>query len=235
MLYGEEEPGETTEMPEGADAPTSPSDDVREEPQTSTTTSVPSPRTSLRDRTNWTTLVVLPLLGAIAFWAVQSLWGWAWDKVSGPPGLTAYTSGPTSCTPATLPLVLQAKTDQAIVVTGVEVTILPDTAPAQDEGKPSSGNCTGTVHEPVFDADLAQTPVPVVPVEKNPEPDRTDFPFTVAADSPKQLTLQLQPGKPDARFFLKVEWVADGEYGSVILDNDDDSRTNDGPGYRGAG
>ncbi|MCZ0992676.1 hypothetical protein O1L44_05360 [Streptomyces noursei] len=167
--------------------------------------------------------MVLPLLGAIAFWAVQGMWGWIWDKISGPPGLTAYTSGLTPCAPATLPLVLQAKTDKAIVVTGVKVNVLPDDS---KEGfayreDPSVGKCAGTAHDPMFDVNLTQTPASVVSVAENAEPDRTDFPFTVSSDHPKQLRLRINPGKRDVRFSLKVEWVADGEYGSATLPDDD--------------
>jgi hypothetical protein len=176
--------------------------------------------------------VVLPLLGAIAFWAVQGLWGWIWDEVSGPPGLTAYTPGPTTCTPATLPLVLQAKTDEAIVVTGIKVNVLSDETPSKDGEEPSPDNCAGHAHDPMFDVNLTQTPVPVVSTARRAEPDRTDFPFTISADHPKQLTLRINPGKRDVRFSLKVEWVADGEYGSAILDNGVDRDPGKGHGYR---
>ncbi|SCK56842.1 hypothetical protein YWIDRAFT_08172 [Streptomyces sp. SceaMP-e96] len=95
----------------------------------------------LRDRTHWVTLVLLPLVGAVGFWAVQGLWEWAWSAISGPPGLTAFASrtvggehmylDPKAATdpatvckrgipvtaagkPASLPITLQAKTDEAM-------------------------------------------------------------------------------------------------------------------------
>ncbi|WP_078970218.1 hypothetical protein [Streptomyces natalensis] len=204
-----------------------PDSDARQElePQPEETGSAIHPWAPLRDRTHWATLVVLPLLGAIAFWAVQGLWGWIWDKISGPPGLTAYTSGLTPCAPVTLPLVLQAKTDEAIVVTSVKVHVLSGHSKAGFAyGKdPSVDKCAGTAHDPMFDVNLTQTPVSVVPAVRNAEPDRTDFPFTVSSDHPQQLRLRINPGKRDVRFSLKVEWVADGEYGSATLP--DDGRT----------
>ncbi|EDY47241.1 hypothetical protein [Streptomyces clavuligerus] len=193
----------------------------------------PRLRTLLRDRTHWTTLVVLPLLGAIAFWAVQGSWGWIRDKVFGPPGLTAYTSGPTACTPALLPLVLQTKNARAIVVTGVRAEVLPGGEAVQDEEKPAAENCAGSAHQPVFDVRLDRTPALAVPTVENPEPDRTDFPFTLSADQPKQLNLRIHPGGREVRFTVTVEWVADGEYGRVTLDNDRDrDPLTDGGGYR---
>ncbi|MGI5447522.1 hypothetical protein ACQEVM_17405 [Streptomyces sp. CA-243310] len=191
------------------------------------------PWAPLRDRTHWATLVVLPLLGAMAFGALQGVWGWAWDQISGPPGLTAYTSGPTLCAPTTLPLVLQAKTDQAIVVTGIKVTVLPDETLPKDGDGPSPEKCESATHGPVFDVDIAQKVPSVAPSAGNAEPDRTDFPFTVSAGHPQQLTLRMNPGKRDARFSLKVEWVADGKYGSATLDNGDGR--DPGHGYRVTG
>lgn len=224
-------------MPEDPNASTpQPDSDARQEPEPQPEPGPVQPWASLRDRTHWATLVVLPLLGAISFWAVQGLWGWIWSEISGPPGLTAYTPGPTSCTPATLPLVLQAKTDEAIVVTGIRVNVLSAEALPKDGEEPSPpGNCVVTAHEPMFDVNLTQTPVSVVSTARRAEPDRTDFPFTVSADHPKQLTLRINPGKRDVRFSLKVEWVADGEYGSAILDNGIDRDPRKGHGYRVTG
>ncbi|MER5969101.1 hypothetical protein ABT112_05030 [Streptomyces sp. NPDC002055] len=162
--------------------------------------------------------MVLPLIGAIAFWAVQGLWGWAWEKFSGPPGLTAYAPAARPCDTVTLPLTLQAKTDQAIVVTGVEVDVLPGPPLPEEGAGDSPGQCSDTAHKPIFNADLTKDPAILVPAAQKAEPDSTDFPFTVSADEPKQLNLRLHPG--NVRFSLKVEWVADGEYGSVTLDSD---------------
>ncbi|MCZ1013729.1 hypothetical protein [Streptomyces noursei] len=119
------------------------------------------------------------------------------------------------------------------MVTGIKVDVLSDETLPKDGEEPSPDNCAGTGHDPMFDVNLAQTPVSVVPTARSAEPDRTDFPFTVSADHPKQLRLRINPGKRDVRFSLKVEWVADGEYGSATLDNDHgrDPRTK-GRGYR---
>ncbi|MEU6252461.1 hypothetical protein [Streptomyces sp. NPDC047043] len=198
------------------------------------------------------------MVGAIAFWAVQGLWGWTWAKITGPPGLTAYTPGPGGCVPryhgdvpeqdpgtaegvpitakgyrpAELPLTLQAKTDEAIVVTGVEVEV------RSSQDSPTLGTvtdphgCGGGMNARKFDVRLTQTPVPVVAAAGSGSKAK-DFPFTVSASDPKQLSLRLDPSDQDIRFSVKVEWVADGEYGSVTLDNDDAREPADrGQGYR---
>ncbi|MFF8101320.1 hypothetical protein ACF07S_16435 [Streptomyces sp. NPDC016640] len=122
------------------------------------------------------------------------------------------------------------------MVTGIRVNVLSAEALPKDEEEHSHpDNCAVTAHEPTFDVNLTQTPVSVVPTARRAEPDRTDFPFTVSADHPKQLTLRINPGKHDVRFSLRVEWVADGEYGSAILDNSSDRDPRKGHGYRVTG
>ncbi|MDV2687540.1 hypothetical protein RYX56_24640, partial [Alkalihalophilus lindianensis] len=73
---------------------------------------------------------------------------------------------------------------------------------------------------------------------KKPVADRTDFPFTISPDQPKQLTLSIDPAKRDVHFKVKVEWVAGGEYGSATLDNagrGSGPGMGDGPGFRVVG
>ncbi|MEV0254661.1 hypothetical protein AB0H82_10410 [Streptomyces sp. NPDC050732] len=190
----------------------------------------------LWDRNNWATLVVLPLAGALALWTFQSVSGWVAAQAN-PPGLTAYALSPESCVPAVLPITLETKTDKTVLATGIDVTIVSSKAPSHSKKELPAG-CGDTVHEPAFDVNLAQHPVPVVPRGKKPVPDRTDFPFTISPDQPKQLTLRVDAAKQDVRFKVKVEWVAGGEYGSVTLDNDDrsyGSGLSDGPGFRVVG
>ncbi|MFG2173754.1 hypothetical protein ACGFMO_20690 [Streptomyces niveus] len=52
-----------------------------------------------------------------------------------------------------------------------------------------------------------------------------DFPLKVSDSDPEELVLLLAPGERDIRFSVAVKWVADGESGSTVLDND-------GRGYR---
>ncbi|MGI5466165.1 hypothetical protein [Streptomyces sp. CA-132043] len=120
-------------------------------------------------------------------------------------------------------------------MTGIDVTIVSSKAPPHSKKEPPT-DCDDTVHDPAFDVNLAQHPVPVVPREKKPAPDHTDFPFTISPDRPKQLTLSVAPTKRDVRFKVKVEWVAGGEYGSVTLDARQ-GRTLEGygPGFRVVG
>jgi hypothetical protein len=177
---------------------------------------------------------VLPLAGAFALWTFQSVVGWLAAQAN-PPGLTAYARSPRLCVPAVLPITLETKTDKTVLVTGIDVTVVSSKAPPHSKKEPPI-DCGDTVHDPAFDVNLAQDPVPVIPRGKKPVPDRTDFPFTISSDQPKQLTLRVDPAKRDVRFKIKVEWVAGGEYGSVTLDGRQ-GRTLEGhgPGFRVVG
>jgi hypothetical protein len=136
--------------------------------------------------------------------------------------------------PAELPITLQAKTDEAIVVTGVEVNVLSSKPLPTKGGVANPDGCGGVMNARAFDVRLTQTPVPVVAtVESGSGSKAKDFPFTVSASDPEQLSLRLNPGNRDIQFSVKVEWVADGQYGSVTLDGDDDrDPTTHGHGYR---
>lgn len=210
----------------------------------------------LRDRTHWVTLVLLPLVGAVGFWAVQGLWEWAWSAISGPPGLTAFASrtvggehlylDPKAATdpatvckrgipvtaagkPASLPITLQAKTDEAIMVIGIEVNVVSSEPPPKGGAVAEPKGCPAALKGRAFDVDLTRIPSPVVPAAgKAGGHQATDLPFTVTADDPEQLNLRLSPGGKDVRFTVKIEWVADGKYGSVTLNGDDRDRGRDG-------
>ncbi|MFH8569281.1 hypothetical protein [Streptomyces sp. NPDC017993] len=214
----------------------------------------------MRDRTHWVTLVLLPLVGAVGFWAVQGLWDWAWRSISGPPGLTAFASRAvggehlyldpmeaadpaTKCKrgvpvaapgkPASLPITLQAKTDEAIMVIGVEVNVVSSKPPPTDGRVAEPMGCPAALKGRAFDVDLTRIPSPVVaPAGKAGSHQATDLPFTVTAEDPEQLNLRLRPGSRDVRFTVKVEWVADGKYGSVTLNGDEDRDGDGEPGYR---
>ncbi|MEV6175358.1 hypothetical protein AB0L99_45155 [Streptomyces sp. NPDC051954] len=178
-----------------------------------------------------------------------------WEKVTGPPGVTVYAESLDACVPmyfdasledvrgnpdaalqrgvpvhdgehlpVELPLTLQAKTSQAVVITGVKVKVLSNTALPASGVIVNPDGCGGGMTPRVFDVDLTATPVPVQPVASG-DGETVDFPLKVSDSDPEQLSLQLDPGDHDVRFTVQVEWVADGEYGSEVLDNN-------GLGYR---
>lgn len=219
----------------------------------------PTP-SALRDRTHWVTLVLLPLIGAVGSWAIQGLWEWAWSAIS-PPGLTAFASRPvggehlyldpeaatdpaaTVCErgvpvaaagkPASIPITLQAKTDEAIMVIGVEVNVVSSKPPPTDGAVTEPKGCPAALKGRAFDVDLTRSPSPVVPAaSKTGGHQATDLPFTVTADDPQQLNLRLSPGSKDVRFTVKIGWVADGKYDSVTLSDGDVQRDVEGDGYR---
>ncbi|MFJ8001143.1 hypothetical protein ACIQ7D_29130 [Streptomyces sp. NPDC096310] len=205
---------------------------------------VPSP---LRNRAQWTA-VVFAVIAALIPAMVLGGWDWIWTKINGPSGITVYADRPYSCPryidmpkadvrkdvdaayaqgvrvsdksgfPAELSLTLQAKTSQAVVVTGVKVKVLSNRA-VPSSGFVVYGECGGGMTPRRFDVSLAKTPVPVRPAAPAKGDEVVDFPFKVADSDPEQLTLQLRPGERDIRFTVEVEWVADGEHGSKILDN----------------
>ncbi|MFD5748164.1 hypothetical protein [Streptomyces sp. NPDC127033] len=176
-------------------------------------------------------------------------WDWIRTKINGPSGVTVYADRLHSCPryvdmskagarkdldavyeqgvrvsdtsgdPAELSLTLQAKTSQAVVVTGVEIKVVSDRA-VPSSGLVVYGECGGGMTPRPFDVNLARTPVPVRPVAPAKGDEAVDFPFKVVDSDPEQLTLQLRPGERDIRFTVEVEWVADGEHGSKVLDND---------------
>lgn len=126
--------------------------------------------------------------------------------------------------PANVSLTLQAKTSQAVVVTGLKIKIL------SSEPLPESGvmvtveGCGGPMSPRVFEVGLTKSPVSVDPVAPDGG-ELVDFPLKVSDSDPEELELLLVPGDRDVRFSVAVEWVADGEGGSTVLDND-------GRGYR---
>lgn len=126
--------------------------------------------------------------------------------------------------PPTITLTLQAKTSQAVVVTGVQFKIL------SSKPLPASGllvspeGCGGGMTPRRFEVGLTKSPVSIDPVAPD-SGELVDFPLKVADSDPEGLELLLAPGNRDIRFTVAVEWVADGESGSTVLDND-------GKGYR---
>lgn len=126
--------------------------------------------------------------------------------------------------PALISLTLQAKTSQAVVVTGLRMKIL-STEPLPESGlmvRPDG--CGGPMAPRQFQVGLAKSPVSVDPVAPDGG-ELVDFPLKVSDSDPEELELLLDPGNRDIRFTVAVEWVADGEDGSTVLDND-------GKGYR---
>ncbi|MFI1809667.1 hypothetical protein ACH414_04900 [Streptomyces sp. NPDC020422] len=206
----------------------------------------PSP---LRNRATWVTVVVLPMVGALVLWLAQGGLSWVAAKISGPPGLTVYDGGLGGCVPryvdasldelkrnpdaaetgvpvhggrfdpVELPLTLQAKTSQAIVVTGIRIKIL-SIEPLPRTGVVVEPDGCGEIMEPrPFDVALTEKPAPVAQPVADENGKQADFPIKVSDSDPEQLSLRLDPRGKDVRFTVEVEWVADGEYGSKVLDN----------------
>ncbi|MFE0173313.1 hypothetical protein ACFWZ2_13420 [Streptomyces sp. NPDC059002] len=126
--------------------------------------------------------------------------------------------------PPGLYLTIQAKTSQAVVITGVEVTALSRAAlPKSGVVIVEDNPCGGAMETRDFDVDLAATPASVRPRE-SADGTTVDFPLKVSDNDPEQLGLLLSPGGRDVRFTVRVNWVAEGRSDSKLLDNG-------GPGY----
>ncbi|MEU4886350.1 MULTISPECIES: hypothetical protein [Streptomyces] len=204
------------------------------------------------------TITVLPLVGALSLWSIQGGWGWILEKISDPPGLEVYSKGPMGCVPeyvdsslsdlkrdpegasgvpvsaagsepVEMPITLQAKTSQAIVVSGLEVRVLSRVEVPVNGSIIEPDGCGGLMSERRFDVNLKSLPASIEPhVDRRKGgsgDDVVDFPFKITSNDPEQVLLLLDPIDEDIRFSVKVEWVSGGEYGSVTLDND-------GRGYR---
>ncbi|MEU3713692.1 hypothetical protein [Streptomyces catenulae] len=211
----------------------------------------------MRDRKLWIGAFVTVLTGFVAL-VFQGGWEWVQGKLSDPPGLTAYSSGLIGCNPRyldaplaelhkqiktidhrgvhiptaddwpSLPVTLQTSTPQAIVVTGVKVSVL-STRPLPEHGSVVDAECGGGMDERPFDVDLTADPVSVKPSVERTGQGKViqghDFPFKVASGDPEQFTFNIRNVAQDARFAITFSWVSDGEPGSTRLDND-------GHGYR---
>jgi len=136
--------------------------------------------------------------------------------------------------PPELPLTLQTKTSQAIVVTGLTVRVLSRRS-LPDSGLVIDSYFNGAPQVPthVFEVDLTRSVQTLASQSQDDKEDFpyvvedevTDFPYKVSDSDPAQLVLLLDPGQRDVRFIVEVEWVSDGERGSEVLDNH-------GQGYR---
>ncbi|WP_395575602.1 hypothetical protein [Streptomyces sp. BK79] len=111
--------------------------------------------------------------------------------------------------PAGLALTLQAKTSQAIVVTGVTVRRL-SAAPVPRTGSIVRMECGGGMSPRVFDVDLMAQEISLRPVSRGGG-EAVDFPFKVSGSDPEQFILQLLPGDHDVRFTVEVHWISEGE------------------------
>ncbi|MEU5060179.1 MULTISPECIES: hypothetical protein [unclassified Streptomyces] len=131
----------------------------------------------------------------------------------------------TSGMPAEFPITLQAKTEQSIVITGVQVKVLSSKAIPRRGLILEPDGCGALVWPRTFTVNLIGAPITTKPVKPDTGKAPVDFPFKVSTKDPEQVTLQLAPGDRDIRFTVKVEWVTDGEPGSKLLDNG-------GKGYR---
>lgn len=111
--------------------------------------------------------------------------------------------------PADLTLTLQAKTSQAIVVTGVTVRRL-SAAPVPSTGSIVNKECGGAMYRRVFDVDLVAEKIDLRPVSEGAGK-AVDFPLKVSDSDPEQLSLRLLPGDHDVRFTVEVNWISEGE------------------------
>ena len=125
---------------------------------------------------------------------------------------------------ADMVLTLQAKTSQAVVVTGLKFKILSSKPLPKSGVMITPDGCGGPMIPRKFEIGLTKSPVSIDPVAPD-SGELVDFPLKVADSDPEELELHLAPGDRDIRFTVAVEWVADGEGGSTVLDNG-------GRGYR---
>ncbi|RII06971.1 hypothetical protein DSC45_34655 [Streptomyces sp. YIM 130001] len=70
----------------------------------------------------------------------------------------------------------------------------------------------------VFTVDLTKSPAQARP-EKSPGKKSADFPLKVSDSDPEQVSLLLEPGDREIRFAVEVMWIAGGESGVEVLDN----------------
>ncbi|MFE6742341.1 hypothetical protein [Streptomyces tubercidicus] len=158
------------------------------------------------------------LTGLVAL-VIQGGWGWLQGELSDPPELTAYAPGVDGCTPRyhdarlselhehpekidrsgvmiptaelwpSINITLQAKTSEAIVVTGAKISVL-STRPLPERGAVVDGECGGGIDQRAFDIDLRTNPASLKPtVERTAQGEvirSRDFPFKVSSGDPEQ-------------------------------------------------
>lgn len=207
---------------------------------------------------------VLLLIGSV----IPSAWGWASDAISGPPGLKVASPGLSGCgaqysastgaelkqgqatletgipvvakkfEDVSLPITMQALTDQAIIVTGMTLNVLSSKAVPEHGSIVDGEGCGGGIDERRYAATLPAVPSSVQPQIVGKRENGVTFPYKVTSDDPEVLTVRLNPVDRDVRFTVTVDWVSEGEISSTTLDNKPEgSRLRKGSGYRvmGAG
>jgi hypothetical protein len=120
--------------------------------------------------------------------------------------------------PPEMELTLQAPTSQAVVITGVKVDVLERTAVPGSGTVVEDPACGGTLTARPFDVDLTRSPAKVRAAASG-DGTVVDFPLKVSAGDPEQIGLNLDPGDWRVRFTVEVGWIAEGEPGSKVLDN----------------
>ncbi|MFI1306893.1 hypothetical protein [Streptomyces sioyaensis] len=198
------------------------------------------------------------LTGLVAL-VIQGGWGWLQGELSDPPELMAYAPGLDGCTPRyhdaplselhehpekvyrsgvmipttelwpSINVTLQAKTSEAIAITGAKISVL-STRPLPERGAVVDGEgCGGGIDQRAFDIDLRTNPVSLKPtVERTAQGGvirSRDFPFKVSSGDPEQFMFNVKHAAGDVRFAITLSWVSGGEPGSTRLDNG-------GRGYR---
>ncbi|MCF3961666.1 hypothetical protein [Streptomyces fuscigenes] len=124
---------------------------------------------------------------------------------------------------------LQAKTDQAIVVTGAKISVLSQ-GPLPKRGMVVDVTGCGSGLDPrAFDLDLRTSPAILKPTIEHTAQGGTvksrNFPFKVSSGDPEQFAFNVRHVTGDVRFAITLTWVSDGEPGTTRLDNG-------GRGYR---
>ncbi|WP_344583891.1 hypothetical protein [Streptomyces lunalinharesii] len=183
---------------------------------------------------------------------VQGGWDWLREEMSDPPELVAYAPAVEGCTPKYLNarldelrahpqtvdhggvliptadawpsvnVTVQAKTSQAIVLTGAKVSVL-SARPLPARGSVVDAECGGGMDERAFDVDLGTDPVSVRPTVARTGQGGVvksrNFPFKVSSGDPEQFVFNVKHVAQDVRFAITFSWVSDGEPGSTRLDN----------------
>ncbi|GES31004.1 hypothetical protein AB0G60_09335 [Streptomyces angustmyceticus] len=212
----------------------------------------------MRDKKVWIAALVT-VLTSLAVLIAQGGWDWLTGELSEPPGLTAYAPSIDGCAPRyfddgelkelgtpeqvrrggvmiptaelwpTVHVTLQAKTGQAIVVTGAQVSVLSSRSLPERGAVVKATDCGGGMDERAFDVDLRATPVALKPtVERTAQGAvvrSRDFPYKVSSGDPEQLAFHVKNVDRDVRFAITLKWVSEGEPGRTRLDNG-------GRGYR---
>ncbi|WP_158713435.1 hypothetical protein [Streptomyces sp. NRRL F-525] len=126
------------------------------------------------------------------------------------------TSGPEY---VEVPITLQAKTSQAIVVTGMTLNVTSSKAVPSHGSVVKATGCGGGMEERIFDATPPSTPSSVQPQIVSGKADGVGFPYKVTSGDPEQLSVRLNPVDRDILFTITITWISDGEIKRTTIDD----------------